>query len=122
MKKSFVKVFSALSLVSLLGFGISSCADDSGEDESFIVTSTDFVGDVLRNLSSLSVDSSSATTIFSVGAKFSTSGLVVTASYDDGTTADVTSQTTFSYTPAEGEDAVSLVSGTTVLNTAGTHR
>ncbi|MBR4373529.1 MAG: LamG domain-containing protein [Treponema sp.] len=121
MKKSFVKVFSALSLVSLLGFGISSCADDSGEDESFIVTSTDFVGDVLRNLSSLSVDSSSATTIFSVGAKFSTSGLVVTASYDDGTTADVTSQATFSYTPAEGEDAVSLVSGTTVLNTAGTH-
>lgn len=66
-------------------------------------------------LESIAITTQATKKVFYVGEKFTIPGLVVTATYSNGMTANVTKSCTF--TSPEGYGPTSLVAGTTVLNT-----
>ena len=65
-----------------------------------------------KTLSSIAITGTPTKTAYTVGSTFSTSGLTVTATYSDGTTADVTSSVTWSFSPTTIASSTSSVTAT----------
>ena len=75
-------------------------------------TSSQQLSYVVKTLTSIAVSGSMTKTIYTADSQWNPSGLVVTATYSDNSTADVTSGATWSYNPAAPAEGVTSVVAT----------
>ncbi len=66
---------------------------------------------IVKNLTGISITTKPTKTVYLEGESFSTSGMVVTATYDDGSTAAVTGYTTSGYTSTPGSKTITITYG-----------
>jgi len=84
--KNVFKIFGIIALVATIGFSFAACDDGSGDDGG---------GTKTKTLTSIAVTTPPIKTSYNVGeTPLSTTGMVVTATYSDGTKAPVTDYTT----------------------------